>query len=64
MNKQDFTLFELKNELITMESILKTKVSVNMAQASSSKLKGKKKKKNQVKQVGKMFVKKFNKAEK
>jgi hypothetical protein len=61
MNKQDFTLFELMNELIAAESILKTKVSVNMAQASSSKSKGKKKKK-QVKQVGKVFVKKFNKA--
>jgi hypothetical protein len=39
MNKQDFTLSELMNELITTESILETKVSVNMAQDSSSKLK-------------------------
>jgi hypothetical protein len=39
MNKQDFTLSELMNELITTESILETKVSVNMARDSSSKLK-------------------------
>jgi hypothetical protein len=65
MNKQDFTLSELMNELIVAESILKTKVSVNMAQALSSKPKGKKKKKKkkQVKQ-GKVFVKRFKKAEK
>jgi hypothetical protein len=42
MNKQDFTFFKLMNELITTESILKTKVYVNIAQDSSSKPKGKK----------------------
>jgi hypothetical protein len=62
MNKQDFTFSKLMNELIAAEGILKTKVSVNMAQASSSKPKGKKKK-NQIKQVGKVFVKRFKKAE-
>jgi hypothetical protein len=61
MTKHDFALSELMNELIAAEIILKTKVSVNMAHVSSSKPKGKKKKK-QVKQVGKVFVKKFNKA--
>jgi hypothetical protein len=50
MNKQDFILSELMNELIVAEGIRKTKVSINMAQASSSKSKCKKKKK-QVKQV-------------
>lgn len=63
MKEQDFTWSELMNELVAAESILKTKVYINMAQASSSKPKAKKKKKL-VKQVGKVFVKKFNKAEK
>jgi hypothetical protein len=62
MKEQDFTWSKLMNESIAMESILKTKVYINMAQASSSKPKAKKKKKL-VKQVGKVFVKKFNKAE-
>lgn len=61
MNKQDFMLYKLMNVLIAAESILKTKVSVNMAQASFSIPKDKYKTK-QVKQVSKVFVKRFNKA--
>jgi len=45
MNKKDFTLAELINESIIAKSILKTKVSANIAHASTFKPKGNMKKK-------------------
>ncbi|XP_062161997.1 uncharacterized protein LOC133869035 [Alnus glutinosa] len=63
MNKKDFTLAELINESIIAKSILKTKVSANIAHASTFKPKGNKKKK-QIKQVGKVVAKKFKEVEK
>jgi len=53
MNKQDFTLSELMNELITTESILETKVSVNMAQDSSSKLKDRRRRRSGLNKLAK-----------
>lgn len=56
MGKKDYTLFELMNELIAVEGILKAKAYVNMSQATStSKPKGWKKK--FTKQVGKVVAK-------
>lgn len=63
MNKKSYTLFELINEVIVAEGILKTKASVHMAHASSSKSKGRKKKKGS-KQAGKQDAIRVNKARK
>jgi hypothetical protein len=47
MSKKDYTLAKLMNELIAAKSILRSKVSVNYAHASNSKLRGIKKKKQE-----------------
>jgi hypothetical protein len=57
MSKKDFSLVELMKTLNVVEGIVKTKASINTAQASTSKSKRWKKKK-QTKQVGKPVAKK------
>lgn len=64
MNKKSYTLFELMNEIVAGEGILKANASVNMAQASTSKSQPKgegEKKRKGTKQVGKQVALEVNK---
>lgn len=61
LRKKAYTLFELMNELVATEYILKAKASIHMAHTSSSKPKGGKKKKGS-KHEGKPIATRANKA--
>ena len=63
MRKKAYTLFELVNELVTMEHILEAKASIHMANTSASKPKGGKKKKGS-KHGGKPVATRANTAKK